>query len=68
MTELFLDWLVDTMARTEVIDLYFVNSDLVEIPQSDIEIAEAAGYDSLARNIAAEERGERRKPLGKIVL
>ena len=48
MAELFLDWLVDTMARTDVIDLYFIVSDLVDIPQSDLQIAEQGSYDAQA--------------------
>ena len=68
MTELFLDWLVDTMARTEVIDLYFAVSDLVDIPQTELQLAEAGGYDALARNISAEYQGDRQRPLGKTVL
>ena len=67
MTELFLDWLVDTMARTEVIDLYFVVSDLVDIPRSELELVEAGSYDTLARNIADEYLGDRPRPLGKTV-
>ena len=68
MTELFLDWLVDTMARTEVIDLYFVVSDLVDIPRSELELAEAASFDALTRNMVNEYRGEQQRPLGKTVL
>jgi len=45
---IFLGWMVDTLARNEIIDLYFVVSDLVDIPISEEEHYATAHRDSLA--------------------
>ena len=70
MTDFIFDWLIDTMARTEVIDLYFVVSDLIEIPQTAEQIAETASYDALAVSAVRESGPQvkpKRQPLGKLV-
>lgn len=67
MAESIFNWLVDTMARTDVIDLFFVVSDLIDIPQSDVDLAESAYYDAMACNTAGQADNSSHKPLDKCV-
>ncbi|MBN1666718.1 MAG: hypothetical protein JW862_06505 [Anaerolineales bacterium] len=67
MAESIYNWLVDTMARTDVIDLFFVVSELIDIPQSEHDIAERAYYDSMACATAQHARTSGQKPLDKTV-
>ena len=64
----FVNWVIDTLAGDEVIDLYFILSDLVDIELSDAEICETAYFDSLATATVREYSEERGIPLGKLVL
>ena len=67
MAESIFNWLVDTMARTDVIDLYFVVSDLIDIPQSEEQLAENAYYDAMAVAAAQDNQQYHNKPLDKCV-
>ena len=75
----FFNWMVDSMASEDVIDLYFILSDLVDIELTEAEIYESACYDSLATatvraydSMAAATVNECQVnsniPLGKMVL
>ena len=68
MTEAILNWFADTMARMDIIDLYFIVSDLVDIPISEAERAETAYYDSMSTQMAQSASEENSGiPLGKLV-
>jgi hypothetical protein len=56
------------MASEEIIDLYFIYSDLADIEFSETEIYETAQYDALSNAADCEQAGERHVPLGKLVL
>ena len=69
MAEMLLNWVADTFARTDIIDLYFIVSDLVDIPLSETELCETAYYDALTMHTldgATDRSGG--IPLGKLVL
>ena len=68
MAEMLLNWVADTFARIDIIDLYFVISDLVDIPMSEAELCETAYFDALASHTVAEGRSDNGVPLGKLVL
>ena len=63
-----INWLTDSPASDDVIDLNFILSDLVDINLTDAEIYETGSYDFLANAAVREYRGERKIPLGKQVL
>lgn len=60
MKEQILNWMIDTTARIEILDLYFVVSDLIDIPVTDQEKFDSAYYDSMCNQTAgrAVGRGE----------
>ena len=64
----FVNWLTDSPASDDVIDLNFILSDLVDINLTDAEIYETGSYDSLANAAVRVYRGERKIPIGKQVL
>jgi hypothetical protein len=64
----FVNWVIDTLASEDVIDLYFILSDLVDIDLSEAEICETAYFDALATATVREYGGDRSVPLGKLVL
>lgn len=70
MTEMLLNWVADTLARSDIIDLYFIVSDLVDIPISEAEACETAYFDAMATNTSETAgTGQRKRiPLGKLVL
>ncbi len=68
MSERVLNWIVDTMARTEILDLYFVITDLIDIPQTRAELAERAYYDSMASYTVNEIQATQGVPIGKLVI
>jgi len=68
MTEMLLNWVADTFARTDIIDLYFIISDLVDIPITELELCETAYYDALAMNTYVESTRPVNTPIGKMVL
>ena len=64
----FVNWVIDTLASEDVIDLYFVLTDLVDIDLTEDEIYETAHYDAFASAAVQEGSKERKIPLGKLVL
>lgn len=46
----FVDWMFNNLPNDDVIDLYFILSDMKDITLTPAEIAEGAGYDSAAGN------------------
>ena len=70
MAEMLLNWVADTLARSDIIDLYFIVSDLVDIPISETEACETAFFDALATRTVenAQFRQQNKIPLGKLVL
>ena len=70
MAEMLLNWVADTFARSDIIDLYFIVSDLVDIPLSEAELCETAYFDALAMHTLDGVNADRSGgiPLGKLVL
>jgi hypothetical protein len=70
MAEMLLNWVADTFARSDIVDLYFIVSDLVDIPLSEAELCETAYYDALAMHTVDDAGHDRYNgvPLGKLVL
>ena len=64
----FMDWVIDTLASEDVIDLYFIVSDLVDIPLSEAELTETAFYNSMCTAAVEAYQGDGSIPLGKLVL
>jgi len=63
----FVNWMIDSLASEDVIDLYFIMSDLVDINLTEAEKCESAFFDSLANVAAREYHGEKYIPIGKQV-
>ena len=61
------NWVFDTLASDDVIDLQFILSDLVDIKLTEAEIWENAYFDSLANATVREQRVESQIPIGKRV-
>jgi hypothetical protein len=69
MSEHIINWFVDTMARTETLDLYFVISDLVDIPESDLQHSEGAFFDAMTVDtVNSIPPGKEHIPIGRLVL
>lgn len=68
MAEMLLNWVADTFARSDIIDLYFIISDLVDIPLSEAELCETAYFDALATAAVNDHRDNGLTPLGKLVI
>ena len=64
----FISWMIDSLAGEDVIDLYFILSDLVEVNLTEAEIFESACFDSLTSTTVYEHKEENKIPLGKQVL
>jgi hypothetical protein len=62
------NWVINSLAGEDIIDLYFILSDLVEIDLSEAEIYESASYDSLASSAVSEYQGNGNIPIGKLVI
>jgi len=54
-------------AAHDVIDSYFIQSELVEVNLTDAERCETAFYDSLATSAVGEKKHRRSVPIGKQV-
>jgi len=67
MPENLFNWIVDTLARSEVLDLDFIVSDLFDIPISDAERTESAFYDAMATEAAERVDRNGNIPIGKQV-
>ena len=63
----FVNLLIDSLPSEEVIDLYFIMSDLVDINLTDSEMCDRASFDSLASATVREYNGEKYTPIGKQV-
>ena len=63
----FVNLLIDSLPSEDVIDLYFIMSDLVDINLTDVEMCERASLDSLASATVREYNGEKYIPIGKQV-
>lgn len=63
----FINWFIDSMASEDVIDLYFILSDMVDINLTDEERCETAYFDSMASHTAGEYSANSDVPLGKQV-
>lgn len=66
----FVNWVIDSLASEDVIDLYFILSDLVDINLSEEEITDNACNDSLASRTQREGMSNHREsniPTGKQV-
>jgi len=70
MTEVLLNWVADTFTRSDIIDLYFIVSDLIDIPITEAELCEIAYYDALAMDTVDHTEMCRSEytPVGKMVL
>ena len=62
------NWMIDSMASEDVIDLYFILTDLVDLNISEAEMNESSCYDSLASATVREHQRDHKVPLGKLVL
>ena len=62
------NWVIDTFAREDVIDLSFILTDLVDINISEAEIFESALLDFTASATVREHNRESNMPVGKRVL
>jgi hypothetical protein len=61
------DWSFEAAASDEIIDLYFIYSDMADIELSDMELYESAQYDALTNAALGEQNREGFVPLGKQV-
>ena len=70
MAEMMIDWVADKLSNYDFIDLYFVISNLIDIPLSEAELCETAYYDSFAANSAEEyfANAQGTVPTGKLVI
>ena len=64
----FVNWMIDSLASEDVIDLYFILSDLIDINLTEAEMCESACFDSLANATVREHKGDNKIPIGKLVL
>ena len=64
------NWVINSLAGEDIIDLYFVLSDLVDIPITEAEAAETAYFDSLASHTVESHNDgvDGNIPIGKMVL
>jgi hypothetical protein len=68
MTEKLMNWVADTFARSDIIDLYFVVSDLADVHLSEAEICENAYLDAFAtQSVDLGHTHKESIPLGKRV-
>lgn len=63
----FVNWMINSLASEDVIDLYFILSDLVDINLTEAEMCESACLNSLASATVREYNGENNIPIGKQV-
>ena len=64
----FVNWVIDSLASEDIIDLYFILSDLVDINLTEEERCETAYFDALASATVSGQRGDSGTPIGKLVL
>jgi hypothetical protein len=70
MTEMIFSWVADRFTSSDIIDLYFIVSDLVDIPLTEAELCETAYFDSLASHTVEGFKTSKSVniPIGKLVL
>ena len=70
MAEMIFSWVSDRLASSDIIDLYFVLSDLADITLTESEYYESAYFDSMATHTLVEIDDNKYEniPLGKLVL
>ena len=70
MTETLLNWIADTLTRTDIIDLYFVITDLVDMHIPEEERIEMDCMNAAAMNVERDTdyNALQDVPLGKLVL
>ena len=70
MAEMMIDWFAEKFSNLDFIDLYFVLSDLKDIPLTEAELCETALLDSFATNSAERHLTSRERtiPIGKLVI
>ena len=64
----FVNWVINSLASEDVIDLYFILSDLVDINLTDEERCETAYFDALASEVVSSHSEDSGTPIGKLVL
>ena len=67
MFESVMNWFVDTLARTETLDLAFEVTELIDLPISADDTAAMGEGDALARDTERKAKPRKRVPLGKQV-
>ena len=60
-----IDWVIET--KNEIIDAFFIQSDLVDVNLTDAEITERATLDELTNETLKRARNDNSCPLGKRV-
>ena len=68
MPEHTINWLVDTLARSETLNLNFIITELIDIPITDAELSETALFDAFATHTATEHQNDKSVPIGKLVI
>ena len=63
----FINWIIDSLASSDVIDAYFIQSDVVDINLTETEITENAALDELANETLKRARNDDSCPIGKKV-
>ncbi len=63
----FINWIIDSLASSDVIDAYFIQSDLVDINLTEAELCEIACFDALATDIVNKKCKKDKRPMGKRV-
>ena len=64
----FINWIFDVIARDEIIDLTFIQSDLADISVSEAETYESLSFDNLTNISIREHNGNSNYPIGKLVI
>jgi len=61
------NWIADQLASIDVIDLYFIKSDLYDVDISEEEACETAHFDAECEDVERHGKRNKRVPLGKQV-
>ena len=64
----FINWIFDTLANRDIIDLNFILSDLKDIEITEAESCESAFYDSMTSCAVDKHKQKKRVPIGKTVI
>jgi len=63
----FVNWVIDTLVNEDVIDLYFILSDMFEINLTDEEVTETALNDAMCNDVHRRRGDDDPRPMGKRV-